>query len=98
MLDKISTDVSNDRLFINTQFFVFFKEKYIRKQIQNNLSRDETLAKLRNSKKYELMEAIYQHRVLSDGVGDMKSRINRFKATFRVKLNNWWAHNSLKTA
>lgn len=49
-----------------------------------------------SSRKYELMELIYHHRIWSDGIGGTKSRISRFKTTVRVELNNWWENNSLK--
>lgn len=98
VLNQIPTDPSHDRMFINTQFFVFFKEKYIRKQIKKHLNRKTILDKLRESVKYDLMRSIYEHRVLSDGMGDNKARIGLFRSTFRIKFNNWWGSNSSKTA
>lgn len=40
--------------------------------------------------------ALYEHRVMSDGRGDVKNRINQFKNTFRVKYNNWYNSNSAR--
>lgn len=96
LLDAIPGDASNDRLFINSAYFIFFTEKRIRKQAKNGLTCAQTLNKLRNSIKYELMRDIYEYRVMNDGDGDIKSRIRIFGHIFRVKLNNWWRSNVKK--
>lgn len=88
MLDEILTGPSHDRLYINNQFFVFLKEKYLHRKIEKNLDRITVLEKLRDSSKYDLMRLIYEHRVLSDGNGDVKSRINIFRSVFRIKFNS----------
>lgn len=98
MLDKISTGPLHDRLYINNQFFVFIKEKQLFKQIGKKLDRMTVLDKLRDSSKYDLMRLIYEHRVLSDGNGDVKFRISLFRSVFRVKFNNWWSTNISKNA
>lgn len=96
MLSQILSNPRNDRLFINTQFFVFLKEEYIHKQIKKNPNRKAVLEKLRDTSKYDLMRRIFEHRVLYDGSGDTQSRILIFRSVFRVKFNNWWASNGLK--
>lgn len=96
LLDGISGDATNDRLFINSAFFIFFTENRLRKQIKNGLTCAQVLEKFRNSIKYDLMQDLYKHRVFSNGSGDAKSRIHIFAHTFRVKLNNWWRTNCTK--
>lgn len=96
LLDAIPSDESNDRLFINSAFFVFFTEKKICKQVKNGLGSAQVLEKFRSSTKYELMRDIYEYRVLSDGDGNIKSRLQTLGHTFRVKLNNWWRTNVTK--
>lgn len=58
ILDNIPSDSKNDRLFINTAFFIFFTERKIRKQIKNGIVRDAVLEKFRSSSKYGLMKSI----------------------------------------
>lgn len=71
ILDGIFTGPTHDTQYINNQFFVFIKEKHLRKQIGKN--RKEVLEKLRDSSKYDLMRLIYEYRVLSDGNGDVSN-------------------------
>lgn len=97
LLNAIPTDPSNDRNFINSAFFVFFKEKKVHKQIKNGCDRKEILEYLRDSSKFEIMRFVYEHRVLTDGNGDTKSRIRDFGNTFRIKFNNWWRANVPKS-
>lgn len=94
LLNEIPSDPGNDRLFINTAFFIFFSEKRLRKQVKNGLNRLDVLKKFRDSSKYELMRAIYNYRVLSNGCADANGRIRLFGSIFRIKLNNWWRHMS----
>lgn len=96
LLDTIPSDPGNDRLFINTAFFIFFSEKRLRRQVKNGLDRNAVLEKFRDSSKYELMRAIYDYRVLSNDCGDIKTRIRLFTTIFRVKLNNWWRQHVSK--
>lgn len=93
LLDAISPGSDGDRLFINSAFFIFFSAKKLRKQVKHGLQREAVLEKFRSSTKYGLMRAIYEYRVLSDGSGNIDTRIRLFRSTFRVKLNNWWRVN-----
>lgn len=89
-LDSISGDAGFDRLFINTHFAIMFSEKYIRKQVKKGLDRKNILDKFRSSNRYEIMQFLYDYRVLSDGRGDIKYRLKMFKLVFRTKFNNWF--------
>lgn len=89
-LKFISSSQLFDRSFINSSFLIFFTEKYILKQKKKGLTRKEVLNKFRESSRYETMKNMYEHRILNDGRGDIKSRLGIFKNSFRVKLNNFW--------
>lgn len=98
-LDLISGDPSYDRLFINTHFMLVFSRKYILKQFsKRNLDRKSTLNKFRNSNRYELMQNMYEYRVLCNGRDNIKMRLGLFKLVFRSKFNNFWKEiiNSFK--
>lgn len=97
LLEAISTSPSNDRLFVNSAFFIFFAEKRIHKKIKKGLDRDAILKYLRDSDKFEILRSIYEHRVLTDTNGDVPARIRDFWQTFRVKFNNWWRSNIPKS-
>lgn len=96
LLNDIPDDADNDRMFINTAFFIFFSEKMIRKQVKKGSLRKAVLEKFRSSAKYELLRSIYEYRVLLNGSGQIRSRIRLFRTAFRVKLNNWWSTNVSK--
>lgn len=89
-MDTISSEPSCDRMFINTHFMVVFSNKYIFKQFKKGLDRKATLNKFRDSNRYELMKNMYDYRVLCNGRGEIRTRLNLFKLVFRSKLNNWW--------
>lgn len=55
-LEMVPQKEASDRNYINTQFFMFFSEKYVRKQVKRGLSRKEVLSKLRDSNRYETMK------------------------------------------
>lgn len=55
-LETISGDPNCDRTYVNTQFFVVFSEKYLKKQVKKGLSRKEMLSKFRDSNRYEVMK------------------------------------------
>lgn len=42
------------------------------------------------------ISGLYEHRVLLNGKGDIKTRKELFKTAFRIKLNNWWSANASK--
>lgn len=67
-----------------------FSEKYILKQMKKGLDRKSILNKFRDSNRYEIMKFLYEYRVLSNGRGDIKHRLNMFKLVFRTKFNNWF--------
>lgn len=97
-IETTSSAASFDRFFINTQFMIFFTDKYILKQAKKGLSREVVLLKFRESKRYETMQSIYEYRVVCDGKGGIKERLRLFKNVFRIKFNNWWSVNSRKFA
>lgn len=97
LLEAIPVDPPNDRLFVNSAFFVFFNEQKIKKKIKKGFTRDEVLKDFRESNKFEIMRSIYEYRVLTDSNGDVSARIRSFSNTFRVKLNNWWRVNVPKS-
>lgn len=96
ILNSISSDAFNDRLFINSAFFIFFAEKKIHKEIKNGRTCSEVLDTFRTTINYMLLQDIYKYRVLSDGNDETKSRLGIFTNVFRVKLNNWWRTNVTK--
>lgn len=55
-LETIPGDSSSDRTYMNTQFFVVFSEKYLKKQVKKGLSRKDALSKFRDSNRYEIMK------------------------------------------
>lgn len=59
-LETMSKDPSCDRPYINAHFFMVFPEKYIRKQVKRGLSREDILAKFRDSGRYETMKRKHQ--------------------------------------
>lgn len=97
-LDSISDDAAFDRPFINTHYAIMFPEKYIRKQVKKGLNRKDILNKFRSSDRYEIMEHLYQYRVLSNGNGDIKHRLSVFKLVFRTKFNNWFCTHGANTS
>lgn len=65
-LETISGHPESDRDYINSISFMFFSEKYLRKQVKKGLSREEVLAKLRDSKRYDIIKGLsryYSHKI-----------------------------------
>lgn len=58
-LDTISSDPNYDRTYINTQFFLLFPQKYIKKQAKKGLTREQVLTKFRDSNRYETMKGSF---------------------------------------
>lgn len=58
VVGKISGDKDSDSNYINKLFEVLFPEKYLKKQIKKGHNRKAILNKIRDSKKYDIMEGM----------------------------------------